>query len=80
MDKALRQEFTISPIPREFATVNAACTLPQRKIKGKAKARTVTSMEAAERRSKRPRPLQSHLPSPIQTSELGQPRRSRHGN
>ena len=41
------------PIPREFAPVGLVSTFPQRKSKGKAEARTLTSTEMTERRNKR---------------------------
>lgn len=59
--KALQQDFgpkttvNTQPIPRIFAPTGLASTFPKRKVKGKAKLRTLTSTEAAERRNKRPR-------------------------
>ena len=57
--KAIRQEFVSGYIdrtaPREFTPAGSSSTFPQRKAKGKAKARTLTSTEMAERRSKRAR-------------------------
>lgn len=50
---ALRDEFTsmiLQPIPRDFAPAGPSSSLPQRKAKGKAKARTLTSGEMAERK------------------------------
>ena len=50
---ALRNEFTtmiFQPVPRDFAPVGPSSSLPQRKAKGKAKARTLTSGEMAERK------------------------------
>lgn len=79
--KALREEFgsldeTLPPV-WEYATAGAGSSLPQRKTKGKAKARTLTSTEFAERRNKRSRqlPPSAHPPPhDSQASELlGQP-------
>ena len=50
--KGLRQELVpIQSIPRVFASVGPTSTLPQRKSKGKAKGRTLTSAEMAEKQS-----------------------------
>ena len=58
---ALRSEFTSNhpQIPREFAPAGFASTLPQRKAKGKAKAKTLTGVEMVERKRKRLRNMAS---------------------
>ena len=58
---ALRSEFTSyhPQIPREFAPAGPVSTLPQRKAKGKAKARTLTGVEMVERKRKRLRNMAS---------------------
>ena len=67
--KVLRDEFIpaqiILPIPRVFAPVGRTSTLPQRKSKGKAKGRTLTSGEMAERtrKAKSKRPKLSDVPT-----------------
>lgn len=59
--KALREEFIPGQaIPcRVFAPASPPSTLPQRKSKGKAKGRTLTSREMAERRGRSKRPKAS---------------------
>ena len=58
---ALRSEFTSNhpQIPREFAPAGPASTLPQRKAKGRAKAKTLTGVEMVERKRKRLRNMVS---------------------
>ena len=58
---ALRSEFTSyhPQIPQEFAPAGLVSTLPQRKAKGKAKARTLTGVEMVDRKRKRLRNMAS---------------------
>ena len=74
--RALQSEYTSTyigsdgshpPIPREFAPAGPASTLPQRKSKGKAKARTLTGVEMVERKRKRSRNMPSEDVGPSST-------------
>ncbi|RPB23653.1 hypothetical protein L211DRAFT_849640 [Terfezia boudieri ATCC MYA-4762] len=63
----IREEGTSQPIPREFAPAGPASTLPQRKAKGKAKGRTLTGMEMAERNSRKKGLRSNHAREPTPT-------------